>query len=113
MKPRSPIASRNYARAVKKFKRNFHSKRRVLWVQGLRCAFCGRRPPSENAHMEARKMGGAGGTYETILPLCRDCHERFDLGKRRFLDVMDLTWADVEARLAVVKQAWAQLQGEA
>lgn len=108
MKPRAPIVKRNLQRWKRKFVRNFHSRRRVLWIKGLPCAFCGRNR-TRNAHMNARGMGGCGGDYTRILPLCIDCDERFYLGRTSFLEVLGLTWADVETKLAQVNAAWEQM----
>lgn len=77
---RTPLAKRNEDRAVWKYARNFGE-----WADEIRampCWSCGRRAtakrPNEAAHTVNRGMGGCGGDKRTLLPLCTECHTRFD-----------------------------------
>ena len=90
--PRSPmkrgqrIARVNRKRKASEFARCYHSRERVRFVKGLGCLICvavgaeayvasvGR---CDNAHTETDGMGRKAG-YDTIVPLCREHHRRYD-----------------------------------
>lgn len=67
----------------------------------LPCCACGRRAPSEPAHVRSR---GAGGKDRgNVLPLCRTHHgDQHTMGWKRFAEERDL---DVPALLAEIEAA--------
>lgn len=83
-----------------RFKRSFHSKARVLWIQ-MRPSVVSGRMPCENAHVRSR---GAGGTYRDIVPLTRDEHrELHTIGRDSFEAKYDV---DLETEAAITQHAW-------
>lgn len=98
-KKRKGVKRVNVARKEREFRRCYHSKERVAWVQRLACLVCLRRP-SENAHTK----GGGGSRkagYETIVPLCHDDHARYDAHDPQIRAAFD--WA---AKALAVQVAW-------
>lgn len=69
---RKPMKRANPANKAREFARCFHSEARVLFVQSLNCAACGRLP-SQNAHVKSGGMGRREG-FAWIVPLCEKCH---------------------------------------
>lgn len=67
------------------FRRKYGSERRVKTIQALPCEVCGARP-SENAHCPDKGSGsgtrdrgmGRKAGWQTIVPLCRTCHDLRD-----------------------------------
>lgn len=53
-------------------------------IRRLPCCWCGRRVPSEAAHLFAKGFGGGGQLDLAIntAPLCRDCHQSSHDGHR-------------------------------
>lgn len=80
---RTRIKPINADRKKKAFKRNFHSKERVEYVQALGCIICDK-TPCVNAHVKSR--GSGKGTYKTIVPMCDHHHKELDevLGFKKF-----------------------------
>jgi len=56
------------------------TREKVTIRDGGLCVYC-RRPGLPEAHFIPRSKGGLG-IPENILTLCRECHDRFDRGKK-------------------------------
>lgn len=88
LRRRTPLTSggrikpRNAKRRQSEFARCYGSKERVAWIRAYPCVWCFSFP-SDNAHTESAGMGYKAG-YETIVPLCRSCHRRYDEYKYPF-----------------------------
>lgn len=87
------IKKKNKARADKKFARNFGSEARVLLIKRKRCIIGkGCEGATENAHTVPRGMGGAGGSYKDIVPLCTKHHALLDsVGPAKFEEQFGLS----------------------
>lgn len=44
------------------------------------CAFCGRGPGCDPAHVTPRSLGGCDHP-DCVIPACRDCHRQLDKGE--------------------------------
>lgn len=104
------------------FARKYHSVERVQFVAAMRCVACALLEPEraadtrgacENAHSESGKGTGFKAGYETVVPMCKRHHRRFDRWLPPFTDrelrakirgfapqVQDL-WAAHAARIGV------------
>lgn len=78
---RKPVKKRNAKRRLDEWQRTYHSKARVEFVAALPCVVAGvcSNPethvgPSDNAHIVGGGMGRKAD-YDTIIPLCRKCHQ--------------------------------------
>lgn len=84
-----PVRKVNPKRRQSEFARCYHSRERVRWVKAQPCAWCVARGrirmcgESENAHTETGGMGRKAG-YETILPLGRFHHQKYDRHEEPF-----------------------------
>ena len=108
-KPRTRRRKSNAKRKAERFKAQFLSAERVLWMQSKQCAVvthggwlaevrapCGGR--THNAHVKSR---GAGGTWRGVVPLCAYHHaEQHSLGIREFQDHYGLDLAVIAAEFA-------------
>lgn len=106
---RSPIPAVNRDRRDETYRRNFggpapgdYRLRIVL----MPCAACKRRGPSEPAHVRARGMGGAKGSWKDLVPLCgarygeQGCHSLYDRHRDAFRERFPgLDLATIAARL--------------
>jgi RNase P subunit RPR2 len=93
---RSPIKRSNPARKRKRFAEAFGSRERVEAIRRTPCVVCGV-VPSENAHVRSR---GAGGTWQDVVPLCRDHHREQHAGARTFEANHNLDLATLAAHFA-------------
>lgn len=83
---RKPVKPRNAKRRESEFARCYFSKERVAFVKSLPCVVCTGitgglsvgHGASDNAHTGERSGMGRKAGYETIVPMCRPHHERFD-----------------------------------
>jgi hypothetical protein len=103
------VARRNAERRDREFQRCYGSAERVAFVQGLSCVGCGR-TPCENAHSVTGGMGRKADA-ETIVPLCHDCHTRYDQHRTPF-DVPECREL-VKAAAAEVARRWQRMGGDA
>ncbi len=62
-----------------------------VWIKTLPCLGCGRRPPSDPAHLRFNEadpvLKGAAGRKppnRLLVPLCRACHDSEERGKLTF-----------------------------
>ena len=71
---------RQRVRKKSEFARIYHSRSRVRFVKVMGCTACGWESgdPIENAHTGAQSGAGRKADYQSIIPLCRSCHDRFD-----------------------------------
>jgi len=76
LESRTPIRPVNPERKERLHARNFGAK--ADWIRSLPCEVSGRSGPSDPAHVRARGMGGAGGSSQDLVPLCREAHDDFD-----------------------------------
>ena len=100
---RVPIKRRG--RSAKELERIYGSEKRVQWVRGLPCVFCGvQRGLSENAHI---RNGGMGRKADAcfIVPACMGCHRRMDsgVGKSALAAEYEL---DLEAEACRIEAEW-------
>lgn len=102
----------NRKRAAEKFHRNFdggigHDK----WIRAKPCCLCTavgqtQRTPTQAAHAKARGMGGAGGDWQLLVPLCNEHHrEQESAGNVRIEARYGVNLVEYAALLAVVHQA--------
>lgn len=103
---RKPVKKRNPARQAKDWPRKYGSLERVLFVQAMPCLKC-HRVPSENAHTE-NEGKGRKGHHTTVVPLCTDCHTKYDRHHFPFND--DMHRESVKAYAVTVEHAWQQFQ---
>jgi len=91
--PRRPLPARNPERQEASYRRNYAGPLPGdyrLRIVVMPCAACGRRAPSEPAHVRARGMGGAKGCWRDLAPLCGPrfgdvgCHRLFDGDRAAF-----------------------------
>jgi hypothetical protein len=59
-------------------------------VGGLPCLVCGA-SPCDPAHLAARAQGGCDDPA-CVVPLCRACHRRFDIGVLSLLEHLEPRW---------------------
>lgn len=93
LKRKTPVKKRNAKRRESEFARCYGSKARVAWIKSMPCIACsGLHPlfgmtagPSDNAHTAHDGMGRKAG-YDTIVPLCRNHHRRYDERRAPFDD---------------------------
>lgn len=67
---KTPLKKTNRKRQRARFARAYGSAENVARIQAMPCVICNR-TPSEAAHVKSR---GAGGTWQDLVPLCRDHH---------------------------------------
>lgn len=65
-------------RRVRQLRRQWGSPAYRQLMRYLPCLSCKRLQGCDPAHLRARGMGGAKGGYDTLAPLCRTCHRRYD-----------------------------------
>lgn len=114
---RTPVKRRNVKRHKTEWARAYGSVERVEWVKGLRCAGCGLRNNSENAHTV---NGGRGrkANYDTIAPLCGDmpwlsrdgCHTKYDEHRSPFRK--ELNRSRIKRAAAETERAWQEYVNE-
>jgi hypothetical protein len=91
------------------FQRQFHSDERVRFIRGLPCDLTGKVCSVHNAHMKSR---GAGGDYETIVPLHFMAHKDFDeMPEERFEDKYGRTKQSVRDRAPLYQKMWERHRG--
>lgn len=78
----TPMKKRNAKRRASQFARCYHSRERVRFVKSLGCCIrhvapCRPKDPIDNAHTE-KDGKGIKGPYQSIAPLCRSHHRRYD-----------------------------------
>jgi hypothetical protein len=101
----------NPKRRKSEFARCYHSRQRVRWVKSLPCLVCASispllihcTGPSDNAHTVTDGMGRKAG-YDTIVPLCRSHHRRYDEHRAPFDRPEAREW--LHAVAARVEEAW-------
>jgi hypothetical protein len=75
------IPLRNRARRVRLHARNFTGPipgyDHAAFIRQQPCCACGRHGV-DAAHVVARGMGGCGGDWTDLVPLCRPCHRHYD-----------------------------------
>lgn len=109
---RSSVKPRNAKRRASEFARCYGSKERVVFVRSLPCLACiGIAPlllftahgPSDNAHTVS---GGKGrkADADTIVPLCRNHHQRYDEHRAPF-DVREIREA-LQRDAAKIEALW-------
>lgn len=105
----------NPKRKREKFVRNFRSVERVEFGKMQPCAACSCAPtrdnPVENAHHQARGMGGCGGTYLDVVPLCRRCHHKQESAPVTFWKERNLNPVELATEHQYRWQAWAEQWG--
>lgn len=105
--------ARNVERQKRNFAFSYHSKERVEWVKTLPCcvasSVCG--GEVDNAHTESGKSMGKKGPYQSIAPLCRWHHRRYDLRYGPF-ELTEKRTA-ISRAAANTQQAWLAVSGAA
>jgi len=98
---------RKKERAIRLFKRNFHSQERVRFIKSLPCEVTGRSSETVvNAHMKSR---GAGGTYRDIVPLQWRVHRHFDeMSEAKWELIYQRTKQSVRDRAPMYQQLWEE-----
>lgn len=110
----------NTARKAKEFARCYHSKERVQFIKSLPCVVCWPSvyrlgacmtcspPTSDNAHSVGDGAGRKAG-YQTIVPLCRDHHIRYDQHREPF-DIEEGREA-IQANAPIIEHLWQSHRG--
>jgi hypothetical protein len=81
LRARTELRKANPKRKRVRFARAYRSEAYLAHIQRMPCAICDALP-SEAAHVRSR---GAGGTWEDLVPLCRDHHrEQHQVGIQTF-----------------------------
>lgn len=78
---RSPLRRRTWMRkrAPRRLQRRAADRPYLAFVRQLPCVWCGRRGPSDAAHMPVGARGmGFKAPDRNVVPLCRPCHRKFD-----------------------------------
>ncbi len=91
---RSPLNPYNRKRRKKLYEKNFGDYAAI--IRAMPCCVCGRRPPSDPAHVRSR---GAGGTKRDLVPLCRRCHDEQGHGIKTFQRKHDIDLVALAASL--------------
>lgn len=95
----------NRTRKAKELARTYGPPERREWIKSQPCFWC-QRVPSQNAHVGGNGGMSRKGDASTIVPLCAECHPRYDQHKapfdvswmrervRAFADIYELLWQD-------------------
>lgn len=110
LKRNSGVRKQNPARRKREWVRAYHSKERVAFVRGLRCAVreC-RNFPSENAHCAT---GGVArkADAKTILPLCFWHHiDLHQMGQATFQTTFGI---DLKEEAAKCESDWQEFKSQ-
>lgn len=106
---RTRLRSHNPERREQRHAAQFGPQARLCRL--LPCVACGRRPPSDPAHVRSR---GAGGTDSDAVPLCRGCHQAQHVEgiatfqRRRGLDLEEWARRMADAVDAHACESWAE-----
>ena len=100
---------RKKERKRERFARQFDSRERVLFINGLPCEVTGRAYSIQNAHMRARR----GSTYREVVPLNWLVHKHFDEQPEAWFEKRyNRTKQSIRDRAPHYHQLWLDSRGE-
>jgi len=66
-------------------------------IRSLACCVCWRPGPSDPHHVRSRN---AGGSKRDLVPLCRQCHDRYhSIGRNTFAERFNVDLAEIAKKL--------------
>lgn len=88
-------------------KRNWSQARAKVDREG-ECRICTARRDLESAHIIPRSLGG-GQSEDAIVPLCPDCHRKYDSGSLDLLPALSYAEQAEAVRVVGIHRALARL----